>query len=282
LRKAWIAGTAALVLAGGAHAGPIDEGALSRLPVADVVILGEVHDNPAHHANQARAVAAVAPAALVFEMLTPDQARRTPADRSDAAAMDKAYGWNASGWPDFAMYHPIFTAAPDAAIYGGDLPAGEVRRALSVGAAQVFGPQADRYGLDRPLAPDLQSALERELDLAHCGALSPDILPGMAEAQRLRDGALARAVVRAMDETGGPVAVITGNGHARRDRGIPAVLALAAPELSVLSVGQIEAPAGAGQPFDLWLVTGTIDRGDPCAAFGIETRLRTPAAAMPG
>ena len=32
---------------------------------SDIVVLGEVHDNPAHHANQARAVAAIKPAALV-------------------------------------------------------------------------------------------------------------------------------------------------------------------------------------------------------------------------
>ena len=44
------------------------------LPRADVVLLGEVHDNPAHHAFQAEAVAYLAPRALVFEMLTPAQA----------------------------------------------------------------------------------------------------------------------------------------------------------------------------------------------------------------
>jgi uncharacterized iron-regulated protein len=282
LRDAALAGAAALILAGPALSAEITPAGLARLPSADVVVLGEVHDNPAHHANQASAVAAIRPAALVFEMLTPAHAARTPAARDDAAAMDAAYGWTASGWPDFAMYHPIFTAAPDAAIYGGDLPPGEVRRAVSVGAPEVFGPDAGRFGLLAPLAPGLQAALEAELDRAHCGALSPDLLPGMAEAQRLRDAALARATLRAFEETGGPVAVITGNGHARRDRGLPAVLALAAPDLSVLSIGQIEGPAGPDQPHDLWLVTGTIDRGDPCAAFGTETRLRAPDAAMPG
>jgi uncharacterized iron-regulated protein len=102
---------------------------------------------------------------------------------------------------------------------------------------------------------------------AHCDTLPASMLPGMVEAQRLRDAALARAARRALAETGGPVAVITGNGHARRDRGVPALLARAAPGLSVVSIGQLKAPPSSAAPFDFWLVTEPADRGDPCAAF---------------
>ena len=102
---------------------------------------------------------------------------------------------------------------------------------------------------------------------AHCDALPEDILPGMVEAQRLRDAALARAVLAAMAETGGPVAVITGNGHARRDWGLPRMLARAAPDLTLVSIGQFEAPPEDDPPFDLWLVTTPAPRDDPCAAF---------------
>ena len=77
----------------------------------------------------------------------------------------------------------------------------------------------------------------------------------------------ARAVVQAMDATGGPVAVITGNGHARKDWGVPAVLAVAAPDLSVLSLGQFEAAPEGAAPYDLHLVTAPADRDDPCEAF---------------
>ena len=81
---------------------------------------------------------------------------------------------------------------------------------------------------------------------AHCDALPEDMLPGMVAVQRLRDAVLARAVVRAMDDTGGPVAVITGNGHARRDWGMPAMLARAAPDLDVWVLGQTEEDQPAG------------------------------------
>lgn len=60
---------------------------------ADVVFLGELHDNPGHHARQAAYVAEIAPTALVFEMLTPDQAERvTPELIQDEAALEAALG----------------------------------------------------------------------------------------------------------------------------------------------------------------------------------------------
>ena len=267
--------TAAATFALPVAAGEVAADALTRLPKADVVILGEVHDNPVHHANQAAAVAALAPQALVFEMLTPAQAARAasapPATRGDRAALERALGWAGSGWPDFALYYPIFAAAPRARIYGAAMPIAAVRRAVKMGAAPVFGAGAARYGLTTPLPAAQQAARQSAQQRDHCDALPPDLLPGMVAAQRLRDAALARAVVRAMADTGGPVAVITGSGHARRDWGVPAVLARAAPSLTVLSIGQLEAPAGPDQPFDLWLVAPPAPRDDPCAAF------RTPA-----
>jgi uncharacterized iron-regulated protein len=90
---------------------------------AQIVILGEVHDNPMHHANQARIVYDLQPHALVFEMFGPDKARGlTPDIRDNAIALEAALDWQDSGWPDFAMYYPIFSSAPDAAIFGGALP----------------------------------------------------------------------------------------------------------------------------------------------------------------
>ena len=240
---------------------------LDALPAADVVILGEVHDNPRHHAHQARAVAALSPAALVFEMLTPEQAARvTPELLSDEAALREALGWDETGWPDFAMYYPIFAAAPAARIYGAAVP-----RAALRGIVTGEAPLPDdslRFGLDRPLPAEQQRRREAMQMSAHCDALPEELLPGMVRAQRVRDAALARAALAALDETGGPVAVITGNGHARTDWGVPSKIALAAPDVSVLSLGQLEAPPEDGAaPYDLWLVTEPAERPDPCEAF---------------
>lgn len=260
-----------LLAAGPAWAGEIAADALPARVAADapqVLVLGEIHDNPAHHRTQAAAVAALRPRALVFEMFGPeDAARVTPAIMTDPAALALALAWEVSGWPDFADYAPIFAAAPGARVYGAALPRDQVRRAMREPAAQVFGPEAGLYGLDRAYPAQLQARLEAEVQESHCGALPPALLPGMVAAQRLRDAAFADTVLRALDETGGPVALITGSGHARVDLGVPALLRAARPGVRLLSLGQTEPPAAADQPYDLWVVAPAPPRADPCAAF---------------
>ncbi|MGR3313782.1 ChaN family lipoprotein [Roseovarius indicus] len=234
----------------------------------DVSVLGEVHDNPAHHAAQAERVQNIAPRALVFEMLTPEQANSiTPELRGDADALAKALDWENSGWPDFAMYYPIFAAAPDARIYGAGVGRDEARAAMDGGFDGPMDGNAARFGLDEPLPQHQQDAREALQMEAHCNAIPEEMLPGMVRIQRLRDAMLARMALEAHEETGGPVVVITGNGHARRDWGMPALLALAAPELEVHVVGQTENEMPLVGGFDEVLSAPPAQRDDPCEAF---------------
>ena len=266
MRTALIALAAAVLAAAPATAERIDATRLGALPAAEVVILGEVHDNPHHHDNQAAAVEALAPTALVFEMLTEDQAARaTPELMTDQAALGEALGWAESGWPDFDLYAPIFAAAPEAQVYGAAVPRAELRDVVRGEGA--LPADAARWGLDQPLPEAQQDRREAMQAEAHCNAMPEEMMPGMVRAQRVRDAALARAAVDALTDTGGPVAVITGNGHARTDWGVPSKLARAAPEVSVLSIGQLESAPADGAPYDLWLVTPEAERPDPCAAF---------------
>ncbi|MCF6314938.1 MAG: ChaN family lipoprotein [Marinosulfonomonas sp.] len=260
----------ALIMAGIGVAGAkeITKGDLAGLPIADVVILGEIHDNAQHHIGQADAILAIRPTAVVFEMLTPTQAAKiTPQLLKDQGALAAALDWDASGWPDFALYYPVFEALGAAKVYGAARSRDEVRRAFGDGAAAVFGPKAAMFGLDQPLpTAQLEQRMQEQFE-AHCDAMPLEMMGGMVEAQRFRDAAFGAVVMQAFEEVGGPVVLITGNGHARMDWGVPAMLAIGAPDLSVLVVGFIEAPAQAEQPFDLWLVTEPAIRKDPCLAF---------------
>ena len=234
----------------------------------DVVVLGEIHDNPAHHLEQADQVARLQPSAIVFEMLTPDQAARVAPDlRTDAEALAAAIDWDTGGWPDFSMYHPIFTAAPEAAIYGALVPRELARAVFEDGPVAAFDGDAARYALDQDLPTDQQASREVLQMQAHCNALPEDALPGMVAVQRLRDAVLAHATLQAMEDTGGPVAVITGNGHARRDWGMPAMLELAAPDLDIWVLGQTEEDHPLEGDFDEVRSAPAPDRPDPCAAF---------------
>ncbi len=257
------------VMAGAVPVGAagLSEDLLEEMARTKVVFLGEIHDNPTHHRVQAAAVAALAPRAVVWEMLTAEQAAGLDASViGDPVKLEAATGWDSSGWPPLALYLPVFQAAAGAVHYGALVPRSAARAVMETGAATAFGEDAARYGLSAPLPQAEQAVREADQMENHCNALPEKILPGMVDIQRLRDAVLARTILHALNETGGPVAVITGNGHARADRGAPVYLHHAAPDVAIFSLGQSEAGQIAGD-FDAVLDGPATERPDPCAAF---------------
>ena len=230
----------------------------------DVYVLGEVHDNPEHHAVQARFVSEASPTAVVFEMLTPDEAASLgPVPRESGAMAAAVAGYH---WDNIADYADILAASP--VIVGAAADRETVRAAFADGAAAAFGDEAERYGLDAPLA-EVELATREDLQFAaHCEAMPEELMTGMVEAQRLRDAAFARAVIGALEQHGPPVVLITGNGHARTDWGVPHYLAQAWPGLSVFALGQGEGGAAPDGDFDAILTDAPrVDRPDPCTVF---------------
>ncbi len=234
---------------------------------ADVIILGEVHDNPRHHQVQAGLVEALQPRALVWEMITQAQAEGlTTQNLQDPDAIARALDWQASGWPEFSLYAPVFKAAEQAAHFGALVPRAESQAALKAGVASHFGADAKRFGLDQPLPKAEQAAREAEQMANHCNAMPEEILPMLVDFQRLRDTSLAAAAETALRQTGGPVVVITGNGHARLDRGLAIYLEHAMPDSVIRALGQMEDGSIQGQ-FDVVLSAPAVPRPDPCLAF---------------
>jgi uncharacterized iron-regulated protein len=243
-------------------ASPVE--AASVLRGADVSILGEIHDNPTHHLNQAQLIQQLSPSAVVFEMLSPTQADLANGMSGREAELRDAIDWPESGWPDWSLYEPIFLATGSRPVYGAALPRDSVRRAVAEGAAAVFGNDAEQYGLADALPSEQQTDREAEQMAAHCDMLPPPMLPGMVEAQRLRDAAFARTVINALAEQGPPIILIAGAGHARTDWGVPAALSHAAPDVRVASLGQVEDLSEPVAPYDVILRADAPDREDPC------------------
>lgn len=231
---------------------------------ADVLVLGEIHDNPHHHRVQADLLETAAPRAVVFEMLTQAEADALRGVARDANAMRAAT--DGFHWGNIADYADVL--AHSAVIVGAALPRDAVREAFGAGAATVFGGGAEVYGLNSPLPADQQKVREALQFAAHCDAMPLEMMGGMVEAQRLRDAAFARAVVEAVETYGTPVALITGNGHARMDWGVPSYLVRVRPDLVVESIGQGEGGMAPEGVFTSVLNDAPIpDRPDPCAAF---------------
>ena len=247
----------------------VSEETLAQMRVADVVILGEVHDNPLHHLGQAEVIAALRPRAVVFEMLTPTQALEVRAfEGDDLSDLGGMIGWEAAGWPAFEMYLPIFQALGEAQIIGMGTDRAKVRAAFAEGAAASFGARALDFGLTQAV-PKAQHSQRMHLQFdAHCQAMPMEMMGGMVEAQRYRDAVFAETTLRALGQYGAPVVVLTGHGHARRDWAVPYMMAQADPSVVIYSFGFLEAPMEIGDPrFDHVMVTGSVERSDPCAAF---------------
>ncbi len=235
------------------------EDLLRAMKAAEIVILGERHDNPIHHRTQAEIVALLAPKGLAFEMI-----KRADEDAANAGRT----GWENETWSIWDDYRQIIEAAPDAKIAGGGLSRDTLRSSVKLGAAVAWGDKGRRYRLLDQLPMDVTRDMIEEQRIAHCDGLPKHMLPGMVEAQQLRDAAFADAALRLVEAGHIPTVLITGNGHARTDRGSPLYLRRAAPDVSVISVGIIESgDKVSAAPFDYTIYTEPFDRGDPCADF---------------
>lgn len=267
------------------------------LPNSDILVLGEIHDNWVHHALRARMVAAFAKArrgrtAVVMEHIRSDKAEalaqhqasidRTKPEFWKAAAvgLGPALDWKKSGWPAWSDFQPIAEAAFKAGvpIYAGDVPRAKIRNVARKGMAALTKPERTELGLDKPLPTRFHDALLAQLEASHCGLMPKSAFGTMADAQRLRDAALAHEAVTVARKHGSAI-ILTGNGHARADRGAPSYIRVLAPDLKVVSIAFVEAPnaAVASSPNDLiprtpngapvvdgLVVTGRIERPDPC------------------
>lgn len=257
-----------------------------RLRSARFVLLGEIHDNAVQHRLRAALLRALLadgrPSWVVFEQL--DRAHNAavmaaPRD-TDALITAGQLDRQAWGWP---LHRPLFDAAlaAGATVVGGNLSRAEASRVVRGGVAQVpadlqrwLAAEASAAAQPPAWTPAQDAALRQQIDEGHCGALPPSLLAPMVEAQRARDAALAATMVSA--PAGARVVLIAGNGHVRRDTGVPHYLQ-EAPTGGMVSIGFLERGADGARVSDglydeVWY-TAPAERPDPCAAW------RPPSAA---
>jgi len=250
-------------------------------------LLGEIHDDPEHHVIRARLLRELvernAHPAVVMEQFDLDHdaalraAQRSHADAEQiatAGALDRK-GWQ---WP---LHRPIVAQA-----LASHLPirAGNLSRAALSGDLDAVLRQHPKLAKRLRAAKwsDAQAqTLHDDIVAGHCNMLPDAIVPKLALAQRIRDAAMAQALVD--DATADGAVLIAGNGHGRDDLGMPVYLhapGLPSAQMRSISVGFLEASADEMQQaafsqaliernpgFDYVVVTPAIARPDPCDAF---------------
>jgi uncharacterized iron-regulated protein len=251
---------------------------------ADFVLIGGRHDNRDHHRLQARIVSALErdprrPRALAFEMLSTDRqlaiVEYLDVHPGDAAGLGAALDWRTMGWPDWVLYEPIAQAAlaNGAQIVAADLDATQKRAVFEHGPYALRSSFVQRTGLNRAFPGSATDNLRDELNAADCGGPPAQALAGMSWVQRARDATMADRLAAASGKAGG--ILIAGNGHVRKDRGVPWYLARLEPEARVVSIALLEVQDDvhrppADLPYDYVWFTPRVDDSDPCASQEIE------------
>ena len=250
-----------------------------------VVLLGEVHDNAAQHALRAAAlrqlISAGARPAIAFEQFDRDRQpdierarRERPGDADYLIAQAKGAGdWN------WTSYRPFVALALeyDLPIVAANLSRRDAMRVAIDGWPAVFDAATrDQLKLDA-LPATLRRSHEDAIAVGHCNLLPPDALPALARAQIARDIAMARSI-RPYLRRG--AVLLAGNGHVRRDIGVPFWLPADAARGAV-SIGVLEQSDDGSVPesaadFDAYVLTERAERTDPCE--GLAQRLPSPTA----
>jgi uncharacterized iron-regulated protein len=259
---------------------------LAAFQQADYILLGEVHDNPVHHRERARLLTALAERhpTVVFEQFgrSADAALQTPV-QGDLDAWVSRAGFDLKGWR-WPLHRPLIDAALAAQmpLKGGNLERDEVRQIARQGAVAAPADLAAR--LAQPLPAEGAAALDQGLVDGHCGQLSAAALPRMRDAQAARDAAMADAMVSASKQGAPLVLLIAGNGHVRRDHGVPVWLSRQQPSARMASVGFLEVDDQGRppslqelQPYDLVWVTSRAARSDPCEGMSLAPAGPPPA-----
>jgi uncharacterized iron-regulated protein len=248
---------------------------LRRAGAADLVLLGEVHDNAVQHELRGALLTSLGGRhpAVVFEQF-PETAAPIPppAAGEDRESWLDQHGFDRKSWK-WPLHQPVVDAALQwgRSVWGSGVSRESLRSVVRGGEAAA--PEHLRPLIEKaPLDSAARAAIDFELIEGHCGKLPKEMIPGMRAAQEVRDAAMTQALLLA--GANGPAWLLAGNGHVRRDMGVPRMLRAAAPTRTVLSVGLLEVGEDGAAPdaaerrvYDLVIVTPRAAREDPCAGL---------------
>ena len=263
----------------------IDEAELlARTNKADVLLLGEVHDNTQHHELQqkllkARIDSGTSPA-LMMEQL--DAASQPALDQALAGSNHDVVMSNVNAlikFTDWEAYSPLLAIAVDnkLPVIAANVPNQHLQPVIWKGYVAYDAAELKRLAVEEVWNENRQKFLVNNMGGAHCGQLRDELREGLTRSQRLRDALMTDSAISSVDR--GVVAIV-GSSHARRDIGLPLYFAARVPTASIVSIGFVEVSPGRADPnaysgdsatgeapFDLIWFTPRMEREDPCANF---------------
>jgi uncharacterized iron-regulated protein len=241
---------------------------ITHLKQQDYILLGEVHDEPLHHLRRANVIEGLVDLqpVVVAEQLEANQQVIYTGNLLDDVSRA---GFDAKVW-DWALYSPLFTVleTQKVSLTGGNLPIGVVRDISKRGISEIPIALNDMLS-QTSLNATGESQLVADLEAGHCGHLPKQYLPNFILAQRARDASMLNAMMQVDHK---PVILLAGNGHVRKDYGIPTLLPRT--DAHIVSIGFLQLDTLTAedikiyqQQYDYVWLTGAVNRDDPCATF---------------
>jgi uncharacterized iron-regulated protein len=204
------------------HSGAIltPEQLLARLAKQPRVIVGEKHDNPAHHQIEAWLVENLPTqrpqGSVLMEMLTPSQQPAVESTKQrmqsqpdlSAARVAERLEWQ-KGW-DWSMYGQVVMPALKAPypLLAANLDRSEI---------MVFYQQPTFPAGANSAAPHVREAIAETIRVSHQQNIEPEQLHAMLAIQQQRDRRMAERLLAAPR----PALLIVGGYHAKRNVGVP-------------------------------------------------------------
>ncbi len=241
---------------------------LDAIRASRYTLLGELHDNPQHHAARGELLRLLPASAAVVAEHLPRGSRVVFG--ADLGASLSAAGFEPNSWK-WPLHAALFEGVAGARLplTGGNLPREQVRQIARGGEAAMPGELAALTSA-APLGAAAQAALEADLVRGHCGQLAGPRLEGMLWAQRARDASMWLALREA---AGAPAVLLAGNGHVRLDYGVGQLIANQHPAATVVSVGFVEpGVVTEGAPYTHLWITPPAERKNPCEGFAMPIR----------
>jgi uncharacterized iron-regulated protein len=265
---------------------------LARINAANVLLLGEIHDNPQHHELQqkllnARIASGARPAVMMEQLNAENQPALDQALAGSKRDEVLSSVTKLIKFSDWQFYRPFLVLAVDnqLPVIAANISNQQLQPVIWNGFAAYDAGDLKRLAVEQVWSESREKYLVRNMGGAHCGKLKDELRAGLSRSQRLRDALMADS---AMASIGRGIVGIVGSSHARRDIGLPLYFAARAPLARIFSIGFVEVhprktdpttyeteSATGEAPFDVIWFTPRVDRPDPCA------ELNNPKATQP-
>jgi uncharacterized iron-regulated protein len=232
------------------------EGLLEQMDAAQVIYLGEKHDNLRHHELQLAIVKDLLERgrrpAIGFETFSLDRTsllmsfvsskNASPGDAGGTAyetRLKEALDWR-GGDESWEFYAPLLRFAREhgLVVFGADLSRAMRRRITSLGTAGLTAVEQRQLYPSGFQHPAYEALMRDALKQIHCGYGEPDYIGRLYDNWVARNDAMAAAIVETLDQQDGePVVMILGAGHVQYNMAAYERVAHHRPNVRQLNLG---------------------------------------------